>query len=67
MEGKCSGTGKEAGSYGEGGKDLDQDFPTAEQYSRFQEELDYDPFLDRQPETKVIPADTLAAHCPPRR
>jgi len=54
VEGKCSGTGKEAGMYSEGGVDLNRDFPTYAEYVRFLEDYSYDPYIGRQTETKAL-------------
>merc|ERR1712127_43802 len=54
VEGKCSGTGKETGMYSDGGVDLNQDFPTAEDYQRFQQDFTYDPFAGRQVESQAM-------------
>jgi len=53
-EGKCSGTGKDAGMYSEGGVDLNRDFPTVEDHDRFQNDYNYDPYVGRQPETQAV-------------
>lgn len=37
----------------DGGVDLNQDFPTAEDYQRFQQDFTYDPFAGRQVESQV--------------
>ena len=53
--GACSGTGKQAGMYNEGDKDINQDFPTWEDYQRFIEDEDFNPFEGgRQPETLAM-------------
>jgi len=53
--GSCSGTGKLAGRFNEGDKDLNRDFPTWDEYQRFLVDEDFDPFSGgRQPETLAM-------------
>jgi len=53
-EGKCSGTGWEAGAHNFGRKDINQDFPTAKDHKRFQTDYQFDPYEDRQTETRAL-------------
>ena len=53
VEGQCSGSGWESGSYNSGRVNINQDFPTFADYQRFQQDYEYDPFEGRQEETKV--------------
>lgn len=54
VEGKCSGTGKGAGMYSDGGVDLNTDFPAIEDHRRFIRDYSYDPYVGRQPETEAV-------------
>ena len=55
VRGSCSGTGKLAGMFNEGDRDLNRDFPTWAEYQRFLEDEDFDPFVGgRQPETLAM-------------
>ena len=46
---------------------IEGDFPVLEDWTRFQTDLDFDPYLERQPETQVSIKQLITqhyAHCP---
>ena len=52
-KGSCSGTRRREGERNAAEVSIETDFPILEDWTRFQEDLDFDPYLERQPETQV--------------
>ena len=55
-KGSCSGARSREGERNGAAVSLETDFPTAEDYARFQADPDYDPYQGRQPETQALMA-----------
>ena len=52
-KGSCSGTRRREGERNAAEVSIETDFPDLEDWTRFQKDLDFDPYLERQPETQV--------------
>ena len=52
-KGSCSGTRRREGERNAAEVSIETDFPILEDWTRFQHDLDFDPYLERQPETQV--------------
>ena len=52
-KGSCSGTRRREGERNAAEVSIETDFPVLEDWTRFQQDLEFDPYLERQPETQV--------------
>ena len=55
-KGSCSGTRSREGERNGAGVSIETDFPVLEDWTRFQQDLNFDPYLGKQPETQALMA-----------